>query len=67
MKIFEKILQFIEQHKTFVKKIILFSVLYIIMFVLNQPQVLALFNQIFGENITLAISPLCASFMLGGD
>lgn len=67
MKIFEKILQFIEHHKQFIKKIILFVILYIVMFVLNQPQVLSLFNQIFGENITLAISPLCASFMLGGD
>ena len=58
------LLDFIEKHKGFFKKLIIFIVAYLVMVVINSPQLTAFFNQVFGEYITMGIKALTPAFVL---
>lgn len=48
----KNILDFISKHKSFVKKIILFTIYTIIVCLLNNETVVNMFNKMFGESLT---------------
>lgn len=60
-------LEFIEKHKSFIKKLVLFTIFFLINTLVNNPTINAFFQQIFGETLTATINPLCATMILGGD
>lgn len=57
-------LEFLEKHKGFIKKLTIFIIAYVVMVVINSPQLTAFFNQIFGEYITLGIKALAPAFVI---
>ena len=67
MKYLQEIFKFIEKHHKFVKKLVLFFLFYFTMLLVNKTELIPVFNQFFGEYVTMTIQPLLATFMLGGE
>ena len=59
-------LEFIEKHKKFVKKIILFAIYIIVVCVINSEPVTEFFIKLFGDIITSAISISSMFLLIGG-
>lgn len=61
------VLDFIEKHKSFIKKIIVFVIAYIVMVLINNPAITNLFNEMFGEYITMAIKSVPMTFLITSE
>ena len=55
------ILEFIEKHKTFIKKLILFTLYIVINALFNNPGFVAFFNSLFQSDVAAASTNLVAS------
>lgn len=68
-EILKTILEFIEKHSKFIKKIIIFLIAYFVIAIVNNPSFTTLFTAMFGEFITTSIQATTATILLslGGD
>lgn len=60
----KQFLEFLEKHKTFIKKIIVFIIAYVVLVVINSEPLTLFFNEIFGEYITMGIKALTPTILL---
>ena len=60
----KELLDFIERHKTFIKRIIIFTIAYFVIAIVNNPEVTQFFTTMFGEYITTAIHAVIPTFLL---
>lgn len=61
------ILDFIERHKNFFKKLVVFVIAYIVLVIVNNPTFTAFFNEIFGEYITMGFKALPMTILFTGE
>ena len=61
------IIDFIEKHKNFVKKIIVFIIAYITLCILNNTDLTNIFNQMFGEYVTMAIKTVPMTLLITSE
>ena len=61
------IFDFIEKHKSFIKKIIVFVISYIVLVLINNPAITDLFNNMFGEYTTMAIKSVPMTVLITSE
>ncbi len=58
------LIDFIERHKKFVKKLIVFVIAYFVLAVVNKPEFTLFFEQFFGEYMTIGLNALVPTTLL---
>lgn len=63
------ILEFLEKHSKFIKKLIIFVIAYFVIAIVNNPSFTAFFQMMFGEIITTGVQACTVPILmsLGGD
>ena len=62
-----KILEFLENHKSFIKKIIIFTIVYVVITIANNPTILEWFEYIFGNEITTGFKALPVTYLVTSE
>lgn len=58
------LIDFIERHKKFVKKIIVFVIAYFVLAIVNNDHFTLFFEQMFGEYVTIGLNALVPTTLL---
>ena len=63
----KSILSFLEKHKAFIKKIIVFIIAYVVLVVINNVDITSIFNNMFGEYITMGIKTVPMTLLITSE
>ena len=63
----KSIMAFLEKHKAFLKKLIVFIIAYVVLVVINNVDITSIFNNMFGEYITMGIKTVPMTLLITSE
>ena len=65
--ILKQILEFIEKHSKFIRKLIIFTIIYFVICVVNNSSLIPYIQSIFGEYIAIGVQAVAPTILISSE
>lgn len=66
-KFFKQLIEFIEKHSKFFKKLLIFTIIYFVLCIVNNSSLLVWVETLFGECMSTALQAIVPTFLISSE